>query len=225
MRRWIVIMVLLPSCAWPGAGCQQQKRVSTDPLGAAPTDFALELTILTPPPALSAATAPATMPATAVHLRQSRYVLFADGSLYQGDDPEHAKGADWLPPLTRVLTRRQVAEVWTLAQQLGFTDPDKSSGATNFKLASPPENGRVMYLATFGGWGHRWTFARPCTEADPDPAMTQLVRELAQMAWSSDLPAAAGYIMPKRYEFGPDPYARYRQTGGAPAATTRPGAQ
>ena len=217
------MIMTLAACAFAGSGCQQYRRVSTDPLGAAPTDFSLEVTVLTPPPPPVTTTAPASQLASAAHLRQSRYVLFADGSLYQGDDAEHSKGADWLPPLTRVLTRRQVAEVWELSQQLGFTDPANANGATNFKLVPPPDDGHVTYLATFRGWGRRWTFTRASAEAQPDAAMTQLVRDLAQLAWSSDLPPTAGYIMPKRYDFGSDPYARYRQSGGAPAATTVPG--
>lgn len=192
-----------------GEGCAQEQRTSVDPLGVAPTDFALEMTILTGPSAPTSSEA---------HLRQSRYVLFADGSLYQGDDADRAKGADWLPPLTRVLTRRQQADLWSLAQQLGFTDPANAhGGAVNFKLVSPPADG-VAHLAAFSGWGERWTFVRPGELADPDPAMTQLARELARLAWASDQPPAVISVEPKRYDFGPDPYARFRAPGGAPAA-------
>ncbi len=191
------------------AGCAQKQQVSVDPLGAAPTDFAIELTILT---------GMDTPPSSEAHLRQSRYVLFADGSLYQGDDPQREHGPDWLPPLTRVLTRRQLAEIWSLSQQLGFTDPANAQlGAVNFKLVAPPQDG-VAYLAAFSGWGERWTFVRTGTLAEPDPAMVQLARDLAQRAWASDQLPAAISVAPKRYDFGPDPYARFRQPGGAPAA-------
>ena len=195
------------------AGCAQKQRVSADPLGTAPTDFAIELTILT---------GPQTFASNEVQLRQSRYVMFADGSLYQGDDVERLKGADWLPPLTRMLTRRQVAEIWALAQQLGMTNPDNPTAEANFKLIQAEPDG-VTYLTAITGWGERWTFVRPSSFDSPDPAMTQLARALAKLAWASDQGASNAMIMPKRYDFGPDPYARYRQPGGAPAATAAPG--
>lgn len=208
--RWIALLAL--SILLIG-GCAHKKPVSADPLGAAPTDFSIELTVLT---------GPSSPPSSDAHLRQSRYVLFADGSLHQGDDLERVHGADWLPPLTRILTRRQMAEIWSLCQQLGFVlDPAVTSGAINFKLVQPSPDG-VTYLAGFSGWGERWTFDRPCSSERPDPAMVQLTRALARLAWATDLPPTSASIMPKRYDFGPDPYARYRTAGGAPAATTSP---
>ena len=80
-----MLLPALAACVIGAAGCATKKTVSIDPLGVAPNDFSIELTILTGPQA------PASNDA---HLRQSRYVLFADGSLHQGDDLEHAKGAD-----------------------------------------------------------------------------------------------------------------------------------
>jgi hypothetical protein len=209
--RWIALLLMLLTALF--AGCAKKQRVSSDPLGVAPADFAIELTILT---------GPQTFASNEAHLRQSRYVMFADGSLYHGDDVERMKGGDWLPPLTRVLTRRQVAEIWSLAQQLGLTNPANPTAEINFRLVQPAPDG-VTYLAALTGWDERWTFERPSSFDQPDPAMTQLARALARLAWASDQPAANAMIMPKRYDFGPDPYARYRQEGGAPAATTAPG--
>lgn len=209
--RWIALLLL--SLTTLLHGCAQKQRVSADPLGVAPTDFAIEMTILT---------GPQTFASNEAQLRQSRYVMFADGSLYQGDDVERLKGADWLPPLTRMLTRRQVAEIWSLAQQLGLTNPNNPTGEANFKLVQPAPDG-VTYLTAITGWGERWTFTRPSAFDQPDPAMSQMARALAKLAWASDQAASSAMIMPKRYDFGPDPYARYRQAGGAPAATSAPG--
>lgn len=233
MRRSIAAIVLSMAGAIAVTGCGAPQRVSADPLGAAPTDFALEVTILTPAPATTQPTstapataptaAPATMPAEA-HLRQSRYVLFSDGSLHQGEDSDHSKGAEWLPPITRVLSRRQIAEVWSLAQQLGFNDPKNAgNSAINFRTVPPPSEGAVVYLMAFRGWGQWWTFTRNSPMDHPDPAMTEMVRALAQLAWASDMPATEPHVVPRRYDFGADPYERYRQPGGAPAAAaTRP---
>jgi hypothetical protein len=211
LMRWIALLSLTFLAAL--VGCAQKQRVSADPLGAAPTDFAIELTILT---------GPQTFTMNEAHLRQSRYVMFADGSLYHGDDVDRLKGADWLPPLTRVLSRRQVAEVWSLAQQLGLTNPANPTGEVNFKLVQPTPDG-VMYLTALTGWGERWTFTRPSSYDQPDPAMTQMARMLAQLAWASDQPPSSAMVMPKRYDFGPDPYARFRRPGGATAADAAPG--
>ncbi len=220
-------MYLALACACLAfGGCARKQQVSADPLGIAPTDFSIEATVMTGEGATLT---------NAAHLRQSRYVLFADGSLYFGEDVNREQGADWLPPLTRVLTRKQVADVWSLAKQLGFTDPNNAGGAAiNFKMVRPGVDG-VTQIVAFRGWGERCTFVHSWApkgdkeKADgeapsdqPDPAMTQLVRELARLAWASDTPPVEAVVMPMRYDFGPDPYARFRQPGGATAATSAP---
>jgi hypothetical protein len=205
MKQWMVMAMLAGAVLF--AGCRAQQRESADPLGAAPTDFSVEVSVMTG----------TEVPATAAHLRQCRYVLFADGSLFAGDDAAREQSADWLPPLTRVLTRRQVAEVWSLAQQLGFTNSQASHGAINFKTIHPAA-GEVAYLASFRGRGQRWSFVRLDDPAAADPAMTEFVRALGRLAWASDALPAEVRVLPKRYDFGPDPYARFTQPGGAPAA-------
>ncbi len=209
--RWIAILsTLTVVCAT--AGCARGPIVSGDPLGAAPSDFALELTILAD--AKSAANG-------AAHLRQSRYVLFPDGSLHHGEDLSRARSADWLPPLTRVLTRRQVTKLWMIAQEHGFADSANSPGAFNFNLVAAPPEG-VAYLLAISGWGERWGFERSGSTSEPDAGMTALSRELAQLSWTSDQPRTSVRVLPRRYNFGPDPYARFRQPGGAPAADVPP---
>ena len=43
-----------------------------------------------------------------------------------------------------------------------------------------------------------------------DPRET--IRRLAALAWATDLPSNETFVAPIRYDFGPDPYARYRET-------------
>jgi hypothetical protein len=218
----IIIVIALLLAGLASAGCARRQQVSADPLGIAPTDFSIEATVLTGEGATVHESA---------HLRQSRYVLFADGSFHYGEDVDREQGADWLPPLTRVLTRKQLADVWSLAQRLGFTDPDNAGGsAINFKLIEPQAGG-VTHIVAFRGWGERWSFVHGWAPQDgetaphgqtpshqPDSAMTQLVRELARLAWASDRSPVEAVVMPTRYDFGPDPYERFRQPGGATAA-------
>ena len=61
-----------------------------------------------------------------------------------------------------------------------------------------------MVLVT--GDGHRW--ARTETLGGTDGALDRLVERLAGLAWAADTPAAGA--PPHRYDFGPDPYERYR---------------
>jgi hypothetical protein len=172
-----------------------------------PVDFALNVTILAGP----AVNQPNDPP-----LRQSRYVLLADGSLCYGSDPERTKGADWLPPITRILTTGQIADVWSHAREGGLLDPLRANEPVNFKLVPPPLNDEVVYLAEFTALGQRWNFIRRATvhqgiDGPIDQALTQLIVELAELAWVDGQSASDVPIMPKRYDFGTDPYSRYRK--------------
>jgi len=137
-------------------------------------------------------------------------VLFPDGSLHFGLDPQRKRGGDWLPPLTRILSRRELASLWSIAQQQGFTDPGRGDPAFNFKLVQTGLN-EVVTMVGFSGSGRRWSFVRRQElSQEGDAAMTRLVREMAALAWASDRELPESRIVPKRYDFGPDPYARYR---------------
>jgi hypothetical protein len=177
---------------------------AADPIGSPPEDLTIDLTVLAQP-------APRQALPHQVHLRPSRLVLFADGSLHYGVD-ERSRGANWLPGLTRRLNREQMAQVWSLARNLGFADPGRGEPPVNFNLIEPSA-GQVTYLAGFTARDQRWAFIHTSPlEAEQDPAMVELVRALAQLAWASDLPEQprrAGAI--RQYDFGPDPYARYRR--------------
>lgn len=184
-------------------GCSSEPAaVPTDPLSGAPADFSIDLAMFT---------GAQVGPRSEVHLQQSRYVVFPDGSLCYGPDLDRTHGPDWLPPLTRILSHRQVAELWSLVQQIGLADPSAADELTNFKLVQvgPRE---IVYLVAFTGSDQRWNFLRRGSIDQPtDPAITQLVRALAKLAWASDQTDIDVKVMPKRYFFGPDPYAPYRK--------------
>lgn len=189
------------------AGCAAGPGASIDPLGAAPPDFSLDVTVLTRPATTSAADERAA-PLEA-HLRPSRSILFPDGSLCYGPDPDSRQGVNWVPPIARILTRREIAEIWSLAQQLGWTDPNAGDPVINFKLVTP-ERGERIYLIGFSGSERRWNFIRRAPiEAPPDPAASRLVQHLAKLVWADETDASVKF-MPKRYDLGPDPYSRYR---------------
>jgi hypothetical protein len=208
----LAALVLMTACA-------ATPQAKLDPLGAAPADFTVDVTVLVRPES-SAATEPAdSQPAASqpspAEQRPARYVLLADGSLRSGNADDHEIETDWRPPITRVLSRRQIAEIWSMAQQLGLADPSAGDAVANFNLIEAKPGERV-YLVALSGSGEYWNFIRRSPiDADPDPAIAKFVRLLAQLSWADEMPDTSGKLMPRRYDFGPDPYARYRQSGSS----------
>ncbi len=181
-------------------GCTAAPDYAVDPLSGAPADFTVDLTIL------STVDGEPTVP---VHLRPGRFVLFPDGSLHFGLDED--RGVDWLPLPRRALSRAQVAGLWSDVQQLGFADQAQADPLTNWKFIEPQPR-QVVYLLALTGHGKRWGFQRTVDVDGPvDSAIGALARRLAHLAWASDLPPTQSPVIPRRYDFGDDPYQRYRE--------------
>ncbi len=181
-------------------GCTTAPEYAVDPLSGAPADFTIDLTIL------RITDGEQTLP---VHLRPSRFVLFPDGSLHFGLDED--RSVDWLPLPRRALSRAQVAGLWSDVQQLGFADQAQADPLTNWNHLEPQAD-HVVYLLALTGHGKRWGFQRTIdVDGSPDSAIGALARRLAHLAWASDLPPTQSPIIPRRYDFGDDPYQRYRE--------------
>jgi hypothetical protein len=183
-----------------GCATTPTAMTSDDPFAVAPADFSIDL-IVRPDPA-------AADPADAAR-RAGHYVLFPDGSLHYS---ETGRGTpDGLPPLVRRLNRRQVAEVWSFARQSGFADPANGGEPTNISQIAA-DAGQVVYLIRLTGADRRWEFIRRVAPPHAsDPASAELVRLLAKLAWASEEAAPIAAAAPRRDDFGPDPYARYRK--------------
>jgi hypothetical protein len=186
------------------AGCQSQQPAppgeTSDVLAAAPADWTIDATVLA---------GGDVTPAPGTHLRPSRAVVFPDGSLHYGADPK--RGVDWLPPLVRRLSREQMAQLWSQANQMGFDDAEGADDVGNEKLiaAGPTE---IVHVLSFSGGGQRWAFVRRGSAVEPtDAATTAFIRTLAALAWAEDEPDHEAMIIPLRYDFGPDPYQRFRE--------------
>lgn len=206
---------------WPGcailfimiahvASCTAPPPTDADSLHVAPADFYIDATVLAAPATRSpqAAKAIHNVPA---HLRPGRFVVFADGTLRQEFDPTAQRSPNWLPPITRMLTREQTAHVWSLATQLGLTDQAAADPIINPILVKANPGERVLFI-DFRGNGRRWNFIRRASlDEPPDAALVQLLRHLAELSWADQAPEPDAIIMPKRYDFGPDPYERYRK--------------
>jgi hypothetical protein len=193
-----------------GTGCASatdRMQLSAMADRGAPDDFALDVTILTDK---------AWPPDPQAHMRSGRFILFSDGSLHYGVDP--IRGSNWVPGITRTLSRAQVVELWELASQLDATDAGSPRAPENLKGVKPA-SGQMVYLVVCNAWEDRWQFVERF-EAGREPAsdapMTALIRRLAALAWVTDLPTPEPFIIPKRYDFGPDPYERFRTTAASP---------
>jgi hypothetical protein len=189
--RYLAIAILILA-----GGCTTAPEPATDPLGAAPTDLTVDVVIHCGPDAAR----------PEVQRRSGRLVLFPDGSLHYGA----AAFADTLPPKVRSVSRRDLAEVWSLIRHLGLADETEAIRPINIDLLPPASEG-VTYVVTIRADGDRWVFVRESSEGETlDPASVQLIRRLAELAWASDIPPEQVTIMPRRYDLGPDPYERYR---------------
>ncbi len=203
INRSLVGLLLLTGCAASGPPTQRTGVTSSqvDPLEV-PADFSLDLTIW----ADDAGAGPR-QPGPDPHLRAGRFILFCDGSLHWSGRVEHPE--DEMPPLRRILRRADMAALWTLIRQLGMDDVTKATPAVNVRLVEPPPR-EVLYLAVLTGDGQRWAFQRHAISPDqPDPAMTRLVGRLSELAWGDLVDVVP--LTPRRYDFGLDPYARYRR--------------
>lgn len=187
---------------------------------AVPPDLTIDVSVLVGPTTVpgGAAAVATSDAATANRIdegaqrRHGRYILFPDGTLHA--DVGHSLRPDVRPGTTRQLTTEQVERVWTLARQLGLADPDNGQLPGNDALivAAPDQ---VVQVVNFLADGRAWRFVRrSAPDGALDPATSPFVRELAALAWVSDEPSVARRPAVVRYDFGPDPYAMYREPQG-----------
>ncbi|MGA1018665.1 MAG: hypothetical protein ACO3YY_11870 [Phycisphaerales bacterium] len=148
-----------------------------------------------------------------VEERSGRWVLLPDGSLRAAaaTDPDHADR----PGRARTLRESEVAELWALAVRLGLADPVAADPVGNASLleAGPGELVQIVEFAvadpTTGP--QAWTFVhRGPADAGGDRVLGIFVRALAERAWMADRPGDFEPPAAIRYDFGPDPHARYR---------------
>jgi hypothetical protein len=202
-RSTLLVLLVAGGCSAPPPGdAGAGTGTGTDPLVPVPADFSLDLTVRAGPEPQEGAVAPE------VSLRPGHYVVFCDGALHWAAGG--AKTARTLPPHRRDLDHGQVAGLWSLLERLGYADPDHGAAPVNAMLldASP---GETISMCIITGNGRRWAFvSREGPDQEPDPAMPRLIEHLGGLAWATSAapPAAVG---PRRTEFGPDPYARYRR--------------
>lgn len=175
--------------------------------GSFPPDFSIDVTVLLGAGAADMAS---------VQDRQAKYILLADGSLHSDASP--FIDVSTRPGRTRWLYEEQVQFVWALCSQLGFSNPADANGPPNPDLLRAAA-GERMAIITLRAGGRSWTFVRRAPEREPlDPAAARVIRSLAILSWIPDLRPEE--LIPERYDFGPDPYAAYREIRSRQAIPT-----
>lgn len=157
-----------------------------------------------------------------VHLRPSRAIVMPDGALRS--ELGAPLGVDERPGITRQLYRDQVRTLWQTLTEYGFQAPEPGDERGNPALLDPAD-GEVVQVLTIRANGESWSIVRRFTPAmdkdgtlpsrgdatGEDPRLRAFLRRLLALAWASDLPPEGLFSVPERYDFGPDPWARYRR--------------
>lgn len=157
-----------------------------------------------------------------VQLRPARAIILPDGVLRA--DVGADLRVDDRPGVARHLYRSQLEELWRGLDDLGFGDPAVGDYDGNLGRLVPDDDEVIQILALQRG-GRDWAIVRRF-EVSPDttPAeaagledarMRSAIRRLAALAWAFDAPPDDTVAFPERYDFGPDPWARYRGPGKA----------
>jgi len=209
LRRWptllTVVIALLLACL---GGCAARRTpAQPDPLGAVPSDFTLDVAVVSGGKSeVEKSQGGEGVPA---ELRNGRFVLFPTGELHYAAR-RAVDSAPSRPPLVRTLSRDDLARLWAVCGEAGLTSAppmmfDESA------VASPAE-GEVTYVLALQADGRYRGVKVTLPRAEVGSSLeSAVVRELASLAWANELPAERMMVIPKRYDFGPDPYARYRK--------------
>ncbi len=170
-----------------------------DPSAAVPRDFAVDVLVLT------GDRRPA---GDRVHERPLRVTLSADGSVHAALDEEISGRT---PPVRiRTVDRATVAAIWTEARALGLLDPDLDAPPVHpASIRSGPEE-LVAVVDVRAEGRHRTVVERADGPRRLAPDVAGFVRTLAELAWAVDRPDRGVRVVPRRYDLGADPYARYR---------------
>ncbi len=138
---------------------------------------------------------------------QAKYLLLPDGGLHADAGP--FIDISTRPGRSRWLYEEQVGFVWSAFQQTGFANPADANGPPNPDLLQVSAGERLVII-TLRAHGKAWSYVRRSIGSEPiDPAAARVIRTLAALAWMPDLVPAD--LLPERYDYGPDPYAVYRE--------------
>lgn len=189
-----------------GTGCASTDHngaadASTDPLASVPADFQLDVRVLVGSKIVDQ---------ERLERRPAHMVVLPDGSLHAAQGNQIVPGSR--PGLARVLYRDQVADVWALLTRLAFV----GAGEPPAGPVQPPEADEIVYVVEYTmNSKRRRVEKRVPADGSKEGAATVLVRSLGALAWLRDAPITDSTVAPLRYDYGPDPWARYRSVDSA----------
>lgn len=173
-----------------------QSVPGSDPLMGVPRDFQLDVRVLV---------GAKVEDRDRLERRQVHMIVLPDGALHAAVGDQVIPGSR--PGLARVLYRDQVADLWVLLQQSSFI----GSGDPVIGPVRQPGAKEIVYIVEYTMDNIRRRIVERQLSGDArGSATTVLVRSMGAMAWLRDRPIRDSTVMPIRYDFGPDPWARYR---------------
>ena len=197
LLRCFTVLLVLASFGCAGTPAPRTDASGLDPYGSVPGDFSLDVTIL------------AAEDEPRADRRNARYVVFPDGSMYH--EAVVGRGPNTLPAFTRRLSPAQLAALWSTVRTLGLADAGGADEVANFRRVIAPKSGHAYLVAVTADDAY-WNYTRAVAPGEQlEPALRSLLRELATLAWADDEFNDRRMAAPVRYDFGPDPWAAYRQ--------------
>jgi len=116
-------------------------------------------------------------------------------------------------------------DLWNKVSRLGLANPAVADPVQNFRKVWEPWQGHI-YLIAFTADGDYWNFTRKVDPEDSlDPALSSLLNDLAALSWADNVDGDRIAMDPKRYDYGPDPYATYRANAAEAKAKAETEAQ
>ena len=194
----IVLALLLVGCA---STDQASNTSDTDPLANVPQDFQVDVQVFV---------GRKVDDQDRLERRAAHIVMLPDGALHAAQGDEVILGAR--PGLARILYRDQMADVWVLMRHLDFI----GEGEPPTGPIRPPGTNEIVYVIEYTMNNDRRRIQkRNPSDKTMDGASTMLIRSLGALAWLRDAPMTDSAVAPIRYDYGPDPWARYRAIDSA----------
>lgn len=190
-------MGVVAGCASPPPSGAARITPISDPLSEVPEDFELEILVMV---------GRKVPDRTVLQRRNVSMLLLPDGSLHAAAGEAVVPGTR--PGLARTLFQGQVAEVWALIGRLDLRD----AGAAPIRPVRPPGAMEIVYVVEITHDNQRRRIVERLVKDESNPAMVTLIRSMGGLAWLRDQAPPPNLIEPLRYDFGPDPWARYRAT-------------
>ena len=190
-------VVGIAGCASPPASNTARITPLADPLSEVPQDFEVEVLIMV---------GRKVEDRTVLQRRNVSMLLLPDGSLHAAAGDSVIPGTR--PGLARTLYQDQVADLWALLGRLDL----RSAGSHPIRPVRPPGAMEIVYVLEVTHNNQRRRVVDRLVKDESNQAMVALIRSMGGLAWLRDEAPAPNRIEPLRYDFGPDPWERYRAT-------------